>query len=324
MRKRVLALLMAVLVCFTLFGCDVSVDSDNDKDSATSDQATTGSSSPLLYKVTDDDGNVVWLFGSIHIGRDDYYPLPGYVLDAYNSSDALAVECDINSFESDMKAQMEALALLVYNDGTSIKDHVSEDTYNKAVEIMEENNMYSAALDYYVPSLWSNFVDNCSYTKLKLDVENGIDRYFLELAQEDKKDILEVESAFSQYQMLADFSEELQIYLLESSIESYNELEESKEDINKMMDLWVKGDEKEFADYLNEEEKLESDEEERLYEEYNNAMLVERNNAMTDYAEEMLKSGKEVFICVGIAHIVGDGAVAQQLKSLGYTVEIIR
>lgn len=325
MTKRIVALLMAVLMCLSLFGCNDSSDKATDKkdSGATVDQASTSSSTPLLYKVTDDSGNVIWLFGSIHVGRDDFYPLPDYVLDAYESSDAIAFEFNIDEFESDMKAQMDALTPLVYNDGTTIKDYIPEDTYDKAVEIMEENNVYSVALDFYVPSFWSTSIDNCTYIKLEYDVNSGIDRHFLELAQEDKKEILEVESAALQYQILADFSEQLQIYLLESSIEAYNDLENSKKDVNKLMDLWANGDEEELADYLDEEEELQADEVE-LYEEYNNALIVERNNSMTEYAQELLKTGKEVFICVGAAHIVGEGAMAQQLKELGYTVEIVR
>jgi uncharacterized protein YbaP (TraB family) len=44
---------------------------------------------------------------------------------------------------------------------------------------------------------------------------------------------------------------------------------------------------------------------------------------MADYAEEALKSGKEIFICVGAAHVVGEGAVADLLAQRGYTVELV-
>ena len=45
---------------------------------------------------------------------------------------------------------------------------------------------------------------------------------------------------------------------------------------------------------------------------------------MTDFAEDALASGKEVFICVGAAHIVGDGAMAQLLAQRGYTVTLVK
>lgn len=60
-----------------------------------------------------------------------------------------------------------------------------------------------------------------------------------------------------------------------------------------------------------------------MYVEYNDAMMVQRNLAMADYAEEALASGKEVFICVGAAHVVGEGAMADLLAQRGYTVERI-
>ena len=74
--------------------------------------------------------------------------------------------------------------------------------------------------------------------------------------------------------------------------------------------------------FLNEDQDM-TTEEKQLYEEYIKAMFVDRNLSMTDYAEASLKSGKEVFICVGAAHIVGEGAVAELLKQRGYKVERI-
>ena len=45
---------------------------------------------------------------------------------------------------------------------------------------------------------------------------------------------------------------------------------------------------------------------------------------MTDFAEKALKDGDSVFICVGTAHIVGEGAMVDLLRDRGYTVEIVK
>ncbi|MEE1075523.1 MAG: TraB/GumN family protein, partial [Acutalibacteraceae bacterium] len=87
--------------------------------------------------------------------------------------------------------------------------------------------------------------------------------------------------------------------------------------------IWAAGDEKEFSKYLASEDQDMTAEEIQLYEEYIKAMFVDRNLSMADYAETSLKSGKEVFICVGAVHIVGEGAVAELLKQRGYKVECI-
>ena len=105
--------------------------------------------SPLLYKVTDAEGNTAWLFGSIHVGQDYFYPLPDYVTGAYENSDALAVEADMVTFNADLEAQTQALMKLVYLDGTTIKDHIPEDLYTKAVDAMTQCGIYMSAFDMY-------------------------------------------------------------------------------------------------------------------------------------------------------------------------------
>lgn len=348
---KILALLLSLVMCLMAAGCaemdfsgetggdssieiidgseteddddaevDIEEDIEEDEDEGDTAEST---STPLLYKVTDDKGNVVWVFGSIHVGRDDFYPLPDYVLDAFDNSDALAVEADIVAFEKDLSAQMDALGLMVYTDGTTVSDHIPQDLYDDAAEILEANGLYNFAMDYYIVSFWSNLVDNCAYMQLEVDIEGGIDRFLINRANDSKKEIREIESAAIQYGMMAGYSEELQVLLLEGSVESYGDLDAMKEELDEMMDLWAKGDEEAFGAYLNEEEEVD-DEDAALYEEYTKAMLTDRNELMANYAEDALKSGEEVFICVGAAHVVGEGAMAKELASRGYTVEIVR
>ena len=317
--KRWIAFLIGMALCFTLAGCQSSGDST----AQTTDGANGGAeaSGPLLYRVTDDEGNVAWLFGSIHIGREDFYPLPDAVIDAFEGSDALAVEADIITFEEDLSAQMQAMQLFLYTDGSTIQDHVSEELYEAAVTILTENGVYLSMLDYYTASFWSSLIDSCLYELLELDIEGGIDRYLMELAAQSGKDILEVESVMFQYRMLAGFSAELQESLLEGSVAQYQNPEESRKELNQLMDLWVGGDEAAFAEYLTAPVEYADAKEAALYEEYNDAMIVERNEAMAEYVIDALASGKEVFVCVGAAHVVGEGAMAELLAEAGYTVE---
>lgn len=357
--KKILALLLSIFLCFGIVGCsedkngrDRSSDTDeadstvesvevsensSDESSETSgdvsengsdesseipDKSEDNKTRPLLYKVTDDEGNVVWLFGSIHVGREDFYPLPDYVLDAFNGSDALAVEADVIAFERDIGAQVKVLKKFIYTDGTKISKHIPKETYNAARQILKENKVYNYSLDYYSPIIWSSVVDNCLYEKIGADAKLGIDRHLMDLADDSDKEILEVESVDFQYNMLNSFSNELQLFLLQSSVYNYNKFEKSKEEIDELLDMWANGDEDEFYEYFENEEDENWDKD--LHEEYNNAMIVERNKNMTKYAEQALKSGEEIFICVGAAHVVGEGAMAEQLRDLGYTVEVIR
>lgn len=335
-RNRLLCFLLAILLCFTLVSCsdDGNGLADSDAVSATEEILTeenasvpeveqTDTVTPLLYRVTDSDGTVIWLFGSIHVGKEEYYPLPAYVMDAYNEADALAVEADIIAFEADLTAQVNALNKMLYRGGATIREHVPSELYERAKRVLKELDSYASVLDVYYPILWSNTIDTLLYKKMGVDFNLGIDRHLLNLAKETEKKVEEIESADSQYQMLAGFSEALQVFLLEQSVESVEKWEESEEALFELMAAWENGDEEKFAKLLHSEEEV-TEEEKELYDEYNKAMLTNRNLLMTDYAENALKSNEEVFICVGSAHVVGKDAMADLLIRRGYKVEIVK
>lgn len=300
----------------------VTTEVTTEPDSSYENQVHEGAT-PILYKVTDGKGNYIWLFGSIHVGRPDYYPLPDYVNRAFDESKALAVEMDIAAFEKKPLIQMIAVKRFTYKDGTTIKDHIPEETYNKAVEILKENGSYSEALDSLKPVLWSNFIDGFALSKLDADSSLGVDLHLLNRAKESGKTIYEVESALQQYNMLSSFSDDLQALLLISSVSSYGKPEKTKNDLDIMMDLWAEGNEAEFSEYLSKESNVEDERIAKLYEEYNQKLITDRNKDMTDYVKKALKKGKVIFICVGSAHVVGKDAIADRLRAEGYTVEQI-
>ncbi len=350
MKLKLLALLMVILMTLSLVSCSLPDEYDDDRsdkkdkttqdadddenkedDESEEDDKTDDDSifeggpigSPLLYKVTDGEGDVIWLFGSIHAGRDSFYPLPDYVEDAFESSDALAVEFDIVDFESNYIAQLTSQTILMYKGGKQITDVISDDLYNEALEILEESGKYVRGLEMYYPIMWSSMIDNCSNDEIGANTDLGIDRHLINKAYDDDKEIIDIESATIQYKMFANFSEELQIFMLEDSIEKYRDLDSYEEAFDDMLDAWETGDAGGIVNGLDHDVDF-TKEEIELYEEYYDELVVERNETMTEFAVDALESGDETFICVGAAHVVGEGGMAAALAELGYTVEIVK
>lgn len=340
--KRLLAWLLVLVMCFTLASCGRANDqsdastqnseqtteklkgpADEDAKAPEDDDPQSDPAKPLLYRVTDESGNIIWLFGSIHVGREEYYPLPAYVRNAFESADGLAVELDILAFEKNMGLQMKALSQLVYLDGSTIKDHIPQALYEEAVKILKKHKVYLSALDMYCPAFWASMIESLVMAELGGDADLGIDRHLIDLAYEDEKEIIEIESAEFQYRLMADFDDDIQLMMLQSAVDSYENKEEAAVEIKQLMDLWASGDEKAFEEYLEATDETMTLEEKQAMERYNQAMLTDRNLTMADYAEEALLSGEEIFICVGAAHIVGDGAVADLLAERGYSVACI-
>ncbi len=350
MFKRVLSLCLAVLIVFCVSACGNYQSTEKPKDSVSHVNSENNSSvtnstnsnstnstdtpsntvdksniSPILYKATDSNGNEVYLFGSIHIGYEEMYPLPRYVLDAYEKSDVLAVECDIVAFEENPSDVQSLFMYFVYTDGTTIEDHIDSKLYDQAVEILEDNNYYGMAMDYYNAYLWSDIINAFLQEKSRYEADYGIDRFFIHKAYDDEKPIDEVESVEFQYKMTANFSEGLQELLLQSAVESY-QLDNYDQQVKELLDAWCKGDVDELVSLARTDTDniLLTAEQKKLLKEYDNALIVNRNRTMTDYAEDALRSGDTVFICVGAAHVVGADGMAQQLKDRGYKVEQIK
>lgn len=324
--KRLLAWLLILTMCLALAACGMNTDKDSnigEPETEETNPPKSGTATPLLYRVTDQNGNVIWLFGSIHVGIKDYYPLPDYVMDAFEGADALAVEFDVVAAEKDMSILIEAMQPLVYRDGTTIQNHIPQELYEKAVEVLKEYKAYAAAMDMYCPAFWGSMIDSVVAQELGGDADLGIDIHLIKKAYKAKKVILDIESAKFQYQMIADFDDDVQIMMLQSALETYEHKQEAADDLEMLMDLWASGDERGLAAYLTVSDSTMTEEEKAVYEKYNQAMVVDRNLAMAEYAEQILASGKEVFICVGAAHIVGEGAMVDLLSQRGYTVERI-
>lgn len=317
---------MVLIFALALFciGCTKSEGPmPNFSDPTGTSPATREGPAPLLYKVTGKNGGAVWLFGSIHVGTDKMHPLPGYVMNAFTHADALAVECDILAVMENPSSMTNVLMDAVYTDGTTISDHIPKELYDAAVKILKDNNYYMKALDSYMPILWYSFIESFSTANYGYDEEKGIDLFLLNLAYDLEKPILEIESVEFQYGMLTSFSPQLQVMLLEQAVAGYGS-PEGKEYIDAMMDAWCRGDEAAVSAMLNEDDTAGATAEElELIREYNTAMITNRNISMADFAMDALETGDSVFICVGMAHVLGDGAMVDLLRQQGYTVELV-
>jgi len=339
--KKVLALLLALALCLSLWGCQkteqqeetttcttvetIPEETTEEVTEETTEEVTEPEetpSSPILYKVTDSEGRFIYLLGSIHVATEDMYPLPAYVLDAYDSCDALAVECDIVSAEKDLSLAMEMAKSMVLTDGTRISDHISPETYEKAVEILKENNTYYSALDMYKPVMWYSLISTFALEKAGTDVSLGIDRFFIEDALDRDKPLLEIESVEEQYAILSGMSMELQCLMLEETV-GYYDTAAYKLSIRALCNAWAAGDEEGLVSMLSTDTGALPPDQAALLNEFNDTLEGQRNANMTEFAKESLELGGSVFIVVGAAHVLGDDGMANVLALEGYTVETI-
>ena len=278
---------------------------------------------PMLFRVTGQNGEKMYLLGTIHVGdgRSEYAldALKPYV----DECDALALEYDMRAFEEDLQAQMDAGKLMLLDDGTSIQDHLPEELYTRAASLLRAAGINPGMMEAYKPGMWYSLVEQAAMAgRCSQSPEYGMDQLLVGYSYDMGQEVRSVESAESQYKLLAGISDELGRLLIEEVLDHLNEYGPRTAEL---YDAWCSGDYEAIVALLEEED--ETDEEDytpdelKILEDFNDQMVTQRNRFMLGRAAEWLKSGDKVFFAVGTAHIAGEGALVELLRQEGYTVE---
>lgn len=256
----------------------------SDSSSAVTDDTKTNGITPAMWKVTSPEGNTMVMLGSFHALKDECYPLPEAVTNAYNNADILAVECDITSTSEDGEYMKNLMKQMLYNDNTKLSQHISEEAYSALQTYLGYWGMDISALEVYRPWAISSTLDTLLIQDADFDSEKGLDNYLLTTAHADGKEIYEVESVDFQMNLLINFSDD--IYdLMFRSYEGETK-ESQKQALEDLYTAWKSGDIETFLEEDNEEELAGyTEEDKKIAEDYNNQMLYDRNKNMAKAAE---------------------------------------
>ena len=180
--------------------------------------------------------------------------------------------------------------------------------------------MYSSLLDVYKPGFWVNQIESMAMLSFENLSENGVDSQFLDMAAEDGKEIVSIETLDIQAQALVGYSDEYADYCLRQLPEDLENLEETAQSLGQLYDMWATGDMEGLDKLSNDTEGIPEyllDDAEAYYD----IMLYNRNEGMADKAAEFIENGKNYFFMVGVLHFAGDRGVTALLEDMGYTVE---
>lgn len=273
---------------------------------------------PAMWRVTKGDKEM-YLFGSIHATDDSAKNLPPYVQNAFDECNYLALEIDMADVTEDFAKAYSLIQKMIYTDGTTIKDHISEETYNAAVKYLTDKGMYMSYYDSFKVLMWISLLENSIAQDAGIDTNNSMEAIMTEKANKVGKKILEVESVDIQLAVFDKISDKLADFMIKSYTVD-GAAEEMKRSLTELYNSWKKGEAVSDSD---DTEGLPDDLKDD-YELYNEALTTNRNVGMADKAEEYMKDGKKVFFMVGAAHMYGESGIVSLLEKRGYTVERVQ
>lgn len=301
LHKIATALTRLVIIAFFLLALAGSL--------ASSESAFSYPQKSFLWKVQSSQ-STVYLLGSIHFLKKDVYPLNQTIENAYESSDRLVVEANINDLG---KLDLKRLAdKAFYKDGDDLEKHVSPETYRLIQKESKSLDMPIDLIRMQRPWFLALSFEATELMRLGYDPQYGVDYHFLAKAQ-GKKEILELESLDEQLSLLSDYSDKEQEQFLLYTLNSLSSMGRQVED---MVRAWTTGDaqslESIIADAAPPDASL-APVLEKLFD--------ERNLKMTSKIEGYLKSKGTYFVIVGAGHLVGKRGIIELIKSKGYVVE---
>jgi len=247
----------------------------------------------------------VYLLGSVHIGKKENYPLHEKIENAYASADCLVVEANVTS-SKELEQQKIMLQLASLPKEKTLKEVVPEKLYSLVDVECKKLGFPITAFERYKPWLIALNISSLKTLQGGYNPMYGIDRYFLNKAELDNKDIAELESLDFQLKLLDSISLDIQNEFLEqtctTTVEDYKKL------TDEMYTCWKNADPEKMNDIV------------KRYENDTMIQLIfrERDKGMAEKITDYLKTNKTYFIVVGSAHLTGEGSVIDLLKKKGF------
>jgi uncharacterized protein len=277
------------------------------KDAAKATPATAGKS--FLWEVKSKT-NTVYLFGTIHLGKKEFYPLPTAVEDAFTRAKIVVVEADITKAEDGAEIDR----LISYTPPDNLEKQIPAPLYARLSTQLARLKFPPDGVKTMKPFLVGGFLAVAEFTRLGFDMKFGVDAYLLGKAQTEKKPILELESQLGQIKLLASLNAGQQEAFLDNSLQTI-ESDDSGAQINGLVKAWQTGDTtglQEIAKTMGKRGKR-SDELDEI-------LIYSRHNEMIKKVETYLASNDAHFIAVGSLHLVGSRGLVDLLRAKGYQI----
>ena len=264
---------------------------------------------PDLWKI-ENKGQTSYLFGSIHLGSSDMYPLSEIVEKAYQSSNHLIVEIDLNTV--DQSTLMPYIQKFGVNTQSTLESRLTPETLTIYKEACVKKSLSCSQFAPFEAWLLSVQLSVMTFKQLGYKEALGIDKHFLDLAHKSNKNIISLETALAQLKMLSGFDQQQQELMLVQSLQA------SESEASELFKAWKTGDDISLINMFNKD--IEQPGAKGIYQ----SMFTDRNQLMADKVDKYLSENKSLFVVVGAGHVVGETGLVISLRNRGYTVTQIQ
>jgi uncharacterized protein len=254
---------------------------------------------PALWVIKDAD-TTIYLFGTVHVLRDNIKWFDGGVKAAYLASSEVVLEADISDPASQQGVMMK---LAIDPDGPTLSEKLGAD---KAAyqSVLSGLGIPSAAFDKLEPWAAALTLPLVSLMKSGIKLDSGVETTLLAAMKTDGKKLMTLETVEEQMGYLDTLPEAVQIAFLKSTIADFPK---TGPVLDEMMAVWAKGNPEALDTLLNKAMQATP--------EVEKVLLSDRNVRWAEWVEKRMAKPGTVFMAVGAGHLAGKNSVQEKLKA---------
>ncbi|MFJ3057832.1 TraB/GumN family protein [Herbaspirillum sp. NPDC087042] len=264
-----------------------------------------------LYQISDGHHTLL-LFGTIHVGAADFYPLEPRLAQALAEAPVLALELDPGNAVA-LQAAVRRHAL--YPDGQRFQDQLDPALTQRTLAALQRYQLPLAPMQAMRPWMLAMALTVQAYEQHGYHAELAVDSYLANAVRQHGGQVMELESAERQMGIFSRLNGAQQAQFLKDSLDELEDDDLTRK-LDELVGAWRHADSAGFAAALKE---LRDDDS------FSNrftlqALLEERNPGLADGIASLLRKNDQAIAAIGILHLIGPDGVPALLARKGLQV----
>lgn len=266
-----------------------------------------------LFKVTSKD-KTLYLYGTVHAGKPEFYPLEPRIRAALAAAPTLALEVDAARDPAAVAAALRQHGM--FPAGSPGMAGLPAERRARIETALRKLGVDPASVAQMKPWMLTTMLAIVDLGKLGYNPALGVDAHLAQLARDGKVRIAELESVQYQAALLNRLPDDDQWRMLEEALEnmaSGRQLREARE----IFDAYERADQaalERIARRIDADTTVTG----KFTRE---VVLNERNGPMADKAASLLAQENNAVVAVGLLHLLGKNGLPELLRQRGITVE---
>lgn len=255
----------------------------------------------LLWRISGKGANPSYLFGTIHIICADDFSIGDSLKSAFERSDRLYLELDMD----DPKMMMKTAQLSLLKDG-SIRELAGKERFERIERFMKDSvgiptMLFNRMKPFALMSLMYTKIPACGRTE-------SYEQRLVDMAKKDKKEVVGLETVEEQFAIFDRIPDTTELRMVMDMIDDFDA---QRRQFTEMTRMYLKRDLEDLGAMIQSSPDMAGMED---------VLLWDRNKRWIPLMEKAMSSGPTLF-AVGAGHLPGEEGVMRLLRKAGYRVE---